>query len=188
MYKINKSKVEYIKFNKDMIANISKEDEASFNNIYNIKGHEESQVAIGLIINNEIISMITFKLEEFNGSTCWKIVRHTTRADKRVIDGEKGIIEHLRAKNNYSIVVDCNIAKRTGQEYKDLGFSFEEFIEPDYIWWKTKGHKFDVISSIDESTFLGDAYSNNKDIVIKTMESLGYLRLYDCGCIRYILK
>lgn len=183
---INKDKRKV--YGRETTVNIITDDEsADFLNKYHLQGNAGASIKYGCYIDNELLGVMTFGKPRFNKDFEYELIRMCWKPGTLVIGGtEKLFNRFIRDYDPNNIICYCDAAKFVGSSYKKLGFKVDGLTTPNYVWvdysnkdvlprYRTMKQKL-----LDEG--LGE-YGETEDEI---MENLGYLKIYDCGNIRYI--
>lgn len=156
---------------------------------YHMQGKVNSEVQIGLYDNDELVSLMTFGKPRFNINTEWELFRYVTKAGVKVIGGVSKLFKHFVEEYKPSnLITYCDISKFTGKVYEELGFKFEEYTEPSYVWINLSDNDIRTRYQTMRKNLI-KMYKLDEDDKTLTesniMQSLGYVRIYDCGNARY---
>lgn len=156
------------------IIEISNEEANKFLNKYHILGGVDTSINIGYIHNEKLIGIMTFTKSHADSEYEYKLARIAWKDGVEVNKGSemlfKYFIESYKPKN---IIAYCDIAKFEGSVYVSLGFRDLGLTEPDYIW-------------INLNTRDIKEKYNMQDLDEEKIRNLGYIRIYDCGNIKFI--
>lgn len=158
-----------------------------FLNSNHIQGCGHSKIKIGLINNDELVSVMTFSNSKNN--TC-EINRFSTKLGFRVIGGASKLLKYYISSYQPSKIISYADRKySTGTLYNKLGFKFIRNTKPNY-WWFGNGinirkHRSNFTKSIilKKNPNLDSSKSD-----IDLMTELGYSIIYDCGSKLYELQ
>jgi hypothetical protein len=172
---------------KEIDAKTSKE----FLESNHIQGNLYSKVKIGLFYNDELVSLMTFgKKRICMGNKIriddeYEMLRFCNKLNTTVIGGaSKQLNYFIRTYAPKLITTFADRRYSQGNLYKQLGFAFINNTEPNY-WYVLKNeiireHRFN---------YRKDVLVKNGDDKAKTereiMAEKGYLRIYDCGNIKF---
>lgn len=154
-----------------------------FQNSTHIQGYARGSINIGLLYNSELVSIMTFKNNDFN----YELSRYSTKYN--VIGGfSKSLSYFLNNFEKKDIITFSDLRWHTGEVYIKYGFIEDKTLKPDYqYFFKHKRiHKFNFRHKQIKIKF-PDLY-NDQETEIQNMDRIGIPRIYDCGKIRYILK
>lgn len=153
-----------------------------------IQGGIYSDICLGLYYNSELIGVMTFGRPRFNEKYEYELLRLAWKQGVNVVGGSERLFKYFVTQYKpTSIVSYCDIGKFSGDVYLRLGFkaTSKDITTPNYLWvnpitnktltrYQTMKHKL-----IEKG--LGTPDMTEADI----MESLGYIRIYDCGNMRF---
>lgn len=164
------------------IKEINKIESSEFFEKYHIQGNQGAEIYIGLLHNNEIISVMTFGKPRFNNKYQYELIRYATKHGITIVGGAERLFKYFI--NNYkpnNILTYTDISKFTGNIYTKLGFKVINISDPNYVWvsfdennvlsrYQTQKHKLIELN-------LGTEDQTETEI----MESNDYYKVYDCG-------
>jgi len=172
------------------IKEITSEMSEKFLNENHLQGYINSSIRIGLFYDNNLVSIMTFSKEKRKKKKNkyideYELVRFANKLDTIVIGGASKLLKYFIKKYNPKVI--STFADRrysTGNLYQELGFEFKYVIEPNYWYFnkkdKIRQHRFNFRKRI----LLKHGFDNNKT-EHEIMLERGYLRIYDCGNLKY---
>ncbi len=189
--KIDTPQIERVYARKCKINRVTIQEERNFLNNHHLQNYTTSQVAYGLYLNNELISIMTFGRPRFNTTVQWELIRYCTGNNKAIIGGAEKLFAHfIREYDPTSIVSYCDISKFTGNKYLKMGFktTVNDVTLPNYKWLKPGVSGTDVLTRYQTQKQrlleLGyGEYGNTEDEIMKNM---GYVKVYDSGNMRFM--
>jgi len=155
----------------------------NFINQYHVQGYRSSTICLGAYENDILVAVITFTKRK---EKVFELSRFCT--SKSVVGIAGKLLKHF--KHNYeweSIVTFADRRWSDGNLYEKIGMKVDGTLEPDYSYFKNnrlRFHKFD---------FRHEQMKNkleNYDPLLSertNMRNNGWLRIYDCGKIRYVV-
>lgn len=158
-----------------------------FLNSYHIQGYDKSIIKLGAFYNDELVAVMTFSHGSISKGTNinnlnWELSRFTTNYNYRIPGIASKLLEYF--KRNYEWNEIFSYADRrwsVGNVYEKLGFEFVHNSDPSY--WYIKGsnriHRFILRKRIDEPRHISEFQLRKEE---------GYIWIYDCGTIKYILR
>jgi very-short-patch-repair endonuclease len=171
------------------VKEIGSEIAVEFLDKYHLQGKSASSVQIGLYSGNELVGVMTFGKPRFNNEYAWELIRLAYKNNVRVVVGTEKMLKYFVRKNNPTNILSyCNLSKFSGQVYERIGFKFIGNTEPSYVWYNVNNHivlsRYQTMRSKLQSKFDLDEYydSMTEDEI---MESLDYVKIYDCGNAKY---
>ena len=124
---LNNSKIQ-IDIKDCVIKEININETRDFLNEYNLYSYLQSDIALGLYHNNELLQVMTFK-HQINNE--FELLRFSTKFRYEIEFGAKELLDHFIKKYNPSqITTTVNLDKFTGTTFKELGFKLLEYKEP----------------------------------------------------------
>ena len=178
---------------KCIIKEIESKESTEFLNINHLQGNVGSKVKLGLYYENELISLMTFGVKRISMGNKIKIdgeyemLRFCNKLNTTVIGGASKLLSYfIKNYQPKSILSFADRRYSNGNLYKELGFKQLENTKPNY--WYFKAHEY----------ILHYRFGFRKDVLVKQgfdaqltehqiMDERGYLRIYDCGNMKFIL-
>jgi hypothetical protein len=155
-----------------------------FHNKYNALGEDHSNLHLGLYRNTRVVAVVSFKITK----TQTELTRFTQNNTMAVTNGLSKIIDTLRTISPHnSIVCYADRCWSDGSELKALGFKHTKTTEPRY--WYTKCFKQRLHRLQFQHKYLR-LKLEKYDPVLTEAENMfnnDYVRVYDCGTLRYEL-
>ena len=154
-----------------------------------IQGRTGFTIALGTYYNNELVGVMTFKKEK---EGYWDLNRFATDINHQCVGIGGKLFKYFT--RNYPFIEIKSFADRrwttdpTNNLYTKLGFEFDSYVPPTYWYYKdgeiARHHKFGFRKQI-----LHKRYGLPLDLKESEMaERLGYVRIWDCGLIKYVYK
>lgn len=166
------------------VKDVDREEEKSFLNINHIQGYIPSSKCIGLYYNNELVQLVSFRKSRFTDDI--ELLRMCSTLNTNVVGGFSKLVNHC-GYNRFISYVDRSLF--TGKGYESAGFKLINKSRPSYYYFKRcklderlnrinfQKHKL--------SKVLGDGFDPTLS-EIENMENNDYLRVYDCGTLKYL--
>jgi hypothetical protein len=167
-----------ISINDTRITEITKDESDEFMNKYSLNKHEESEVNLGCIYNDEIVGVMTFKRYETGSDYEYELTRTCWKDIIVINNGNDALFNYFRTKYNpNSVVAYVNITKFTGDSYTKIGFKpvkVNAITDPNYIWVKSD---LSVSEEYTSKSHIDDLYNTE-------MYNNDFLKIYDSGNIK----
>lgn len=171
-----------------ILKTIDTEMAREFCNKYHLQGQASSVINLGLVYNDELVSLMTFSRPRFNHQYQYELIRYVTKSDVAVIGGAKKLFKHFILQYDpESILSYCDITKFNGDIYPKLGFraTGEDITVPNYMWVNPKENmalpRYQTQKRKLVKLGLGDGNDTEDTIMIR----LGYYKIYDSGNLRF---
>ena len=168
-------------------ALITSKDKKQFLIDNHLQGDCMSSVNLGLYLDDELVSVMTFGKSRYNKKVDWELLRFCNRLETSVVGGASKLLAAFRRENVGSIISYADKRRSTGGLYEALGFEMSHESKPNY-WYincgqlesriKYQKHKLKDILDVfnPDKTESENMYEN------------GYRKIYDCGNQVYILR
>lgn len=156
-----------------------------------IQGSCVSKYRLGLFEKNKLVSIMTFgKNRICLGSKAkeseFELLRFCSLKRTNVVGAASKLFSHfIKLKNPKKITSYCDKRWGIGTVYKILGFTIEQETSPNYFY--VKGNKRYGRFKFRKDVLVKKGCDKNKT-ERETMKELGYNRIYDCGCMKFIWK
>ena len=153
-----------------------------------LQGNVGASIRYGLMIDFQIVQIMTFGKSRFDKSHDYEIIRLATRSDSIVVGGAERLFAHFRKRNNGSIVSYSDNRFFDGAVYKRLGMKYNGNTTPGYQWsgpngtfkrYQTMKHKLPAL--------LGNEFDIQKTEA-ENMQSSGYVKIQDLGQKKWTLE
>jgi len=168
------------------IKEINSKIKNEFLNKYHIQGEDKSNIKLGAFYNDDLVSVMTFSHGNIShkilNDDVWELSRFCSNLNYHIPGIASKLLTYF--KRNYEWKEIFSYADRRwsqGNLYYKIGFELYSITKPNY--WYVKGiqriHRFN----------LRKKYNEDKNISEKLMrEREGYVRIWDCGHMKFILK
>jgi len=166
----------------------------NFLNNNHIQGNINSKIKLGLYYDSELVSVMTFGTKRIalgnKGKAVdneYEMLRFCNKLDTTVVGGASKLLKYfIKIYHPKSILTFANKRYSNGNLYKQLGFEFKENTKPNYFYIKAgkihREHRFKYRKDVLVKQGF-DPDKTEKQIMFERE----YLRIYDCGNIKYEL-
>jgi len=168
------------------IIEITSNESKKFLDDNHIQGNVNTKVRIGLIHNNELVSLMTFSKGRIimgGKSDEWELTRFCNLLNTNVIGGANKLFKFFIKKYSPKKIISySDIRLFNGGLYEKMGFKRVSQSKPNYWYVKNglRSHRFNYRKSI----LVNDGFDPNKTEKEIMFERKIY-RIYDCGNIRW---
>jgi hypothetical protein len=187
--KLNNNKIYARKCEIKIINNIK--ELKDFLNENHIQGYTHSSINLGLYHNKELISVMTFAKNRFKKqSNELEMIRFCNKINSNVIGGANKLFNYFIKNYNQNNIPIISFADRrffSGNLYEKLGFEFDKFTDPSYIYWKDNKILNRMSCQKHKLNKLLDIFNPNKT-EYENMKDNGWRRVWDCGNSKFIWK
>ena len=120
-----------------IIKEINIEEEKEFLNKYNLYNYIESDIALGLYHNNELLQVMTFKRQIDNN---YELLRFSTKYNHEINSGTKELLDYFIKKYNPELIITTiNLDKFIGKTFEELRFKLIKYKKPELISHNNNG-------------------------------------------------
>jgi hypothetical protein len=158
------------------IIRLDSKDCNLFLNSNHLQGADKAEYRLGLICNNELVSVMTFCQSRFNKRYDWELSRFCNKLGYTVVGGASKLFKVFKENLIGTMISYSNIAKTKGNLYQKLGFTLSNISAPNYVWYN------------DCSKEIKSRYECQMKNEAQIMHDQGFYRIYDCGNKVWILK
>ena len=166
---------------REVSAAVAKE----FEDDNHLQSSANASINIGLHYNNKLIALFTFGVPRYNNEYQYELIRACYKQGIKVIGGSEKIFKYFINKYNpSSIITYCDISKFTGNMYIRLGFKPiqpKPITEPNYVWLNTDNNSILPRYKTQKHLLVKYGLGDTDRTEVEIMETLGYIRIYDCG-------
>jgi len=170
-----------------IIKEIDSKTKNNFLNSNHIQSSDSSVIKLGAFYKDELVSVMTFSHGNISkGSRAkdkiWELNRFCVRNDCYVIGIASKLLTYF--KRNYDWEEIFSYADRrwsSGKLYEKLGFDLVSYTYPNY--WYIEGlnrlHRFNLRKKERDPSYISET-------ILRRSE--GYLKIFDCGNLKFVLK
>jgi len=156
-----------------------------------IQGFVGSKIKLGLFLNNELVSLMTFgnlrkSLGQKSIDGSYELLRFCNKLNTSVIGGASKLFKYFI--NNYpvkQVISYSDNSRGVGNLYKNLGFNLNKETDINYYWCKNgmRYYRF----NFRKDKLIKEGYDPNKTEV-EIMHDRNYFRIFDCGSKKWIFE
>ncbi len=155
-----------------------------------IQGFCNSTIRYGLYYKDELMALMSFKKVN-NPSVLenkgWELIRFCNKLNTQVIGGAERLLKHFLNEYNEDVISFASHDISNGSLYEKLGFEYSGEIMSSYWYVHNQSHKRFHRSNFMKKELVRMGYDpamTEEQIMMST----DYLRIYDSGMSKYILK
>lgn len=172
---------------KTTVVEVSKEEAKDFIDKHHLQNYIAADINIGLIYNNELVSVLSLGKPRFNNYSQYEIIRYCNRDDIVVVGGLEKLFNYFKLKYSpESVITYSDLSKFNGNCYLKIGFktNVNMITEPNYVW--VSPDKATVLSryQCQKHKLLVYGLGGCDETEDEIMRNLGFLRVYDSGNLR----
>ena len=163
--------------------NISSKDAKNFLLLNHVQGACKSKYCYGLFHNEELISVMTFGASRFKNNE-FELLRFCSKKFMNVIGGASKLFKHFLIEHPEVTEVISYADRRwsRGKVYEKLGMHLSKKTPPSYFYFKQMTRENRMKFQKHKLVSLGHSPNETEKQI---MSELGYLRIFDCGCLKY---
>lgn len=168
-----------------VIKQVSNDCIADFYNNNHLQGAINSSINLCLYSNDTIVESMSFSKSRFDNKDCVEITRMCKLLNTNVIGGTEKLFKFALDSfiKELDIISYCDISKFNGTSYNKLGFTLDKITKPNYVWVKNDN----VLSryKTQKSKLIEKGLGTEEQTEDEIMKNLGYMKIYDCGNIKF---
>ena len=171
------------------IKHISESEANRFEDMYHLQGRAHSSINLALIKNNDILALLAVDKPRFNNNIQYEIIRICFKADVSIVGGLEKLFKHfIREFNPKTIISYCDLSKFYGESYTRLGFKLMDkpVSDPNYVWVNTSNGQAISRYKTQKRRLVENNLGNRNQTEDDIMRGNNYLKIYDCGNLRFI--
>jgi very-short-patch-repair endonuclease len=148
-----------------------------------LQGKDKSKIKLGLYLDDELVSLMTFGKSRYNKNYEWELIRFASITDHIVVGGFSKLLNYFMKLNTGSIISYADYSRSNGKVYENNGFTKIKQNPPSY-WYVNFNNEE---KRIHRSNFMKFNLTNKDDkrTEEEIMVEKGYHRIWDCGTIAY---
>ena len=167
------------------IKDVPKHDKNSFLRNNHLQGNDKSSHAFGLYEDDNLIALMTFNKSRYNKNFEWELTRYCVKLDCSCVGGFSRLLSHFKNHFKGSIISYADYSRSDGNVYQKNGFELIKKNPPAYYYLDLKTSE----QRLHRSNFTKQKIKAPHDVTeFEYMSSLGYLRIYDCGTLTYVMN
>lgn len=169
------------------IIEIDKDTTYRFLDKYHLQNRAPFEYSIGLDLNGELLGLMTFGKPRFNSDCEYELIRMVWKNSITVVGGASKIFKHFVNKYDVNSVISyCDISKFNGMSYEKIGFKNLGVTAPNYKWVNLKTGEVLSRYQTQKSHLIEKGLGSSDMTEADIMKQLGFLRIYDCGNIKFV--
>jgi len=180
--KIGKSEKIYAR--KCDIKLINTNEKNEFLNKNHLQGQCQSNINIGIIYNNKLISLMCFGKSRFNKKFEWELLRFCTLKGFIVTGGASKLLKYFINNHGSSIITYADRTYSNGDLYEKIGFTLLKTNPPSYRYMKNSitynRLHFQKHKLKDKLNLFNPELTEYQNMI-----NNGYDRIWDCGNFVY---
>lgn len=155
-----------------------------------LQGKCGGSVRLGLFYNNELVSLMVFgKSRHFigNGKNDWELIRFCSKLNTVVVGGASKLLKYFLKNYQWKNIVSYADKRwSNGKVYEELKFKKYNESSPNYYYviGNERKYRFNFRKSILVKKYNCPQNMSEHDFCL----SQKWYRIYDCGCLCYILN
>lgn len=127
---------------KTVVKTISSKEAAEFCDLYHLQGRGVATIALGLYLNSELISVMTFAKPRFSAVLDLELIRYCTKGGLTVVGGASKLWSaFIKLHPNKTIISYSDNRWGSGNVYSNLGFKNSGQTGQGYFYVTTNGQR-----------------------------------------------
>jgi hypothetical protein len=175
-------KLEKVQARKCVVGNLKKGIAIEFIEKYHLQGYSNSQIFIGIALDQELLGVMTFGKPRFNKEYEYELIRLVFKPGYSIIGGAERMFSYfINRYSPSSIITYCDITKFTGRVYEKLGFNEINLTSPNYKWVDIETNDVKSRYQTMKKDLVAAGLGTDEQTEDEIMNDLGYFKVYDCG-------
>ena len=168
------------------IKELQYKDVKDFLNENHLQGSCATKINLGLFYENELVEVMTFMKPRFNSNYNYELIRLCSKKFTNVVGGASKLFKYFREHFKGSVISYANRRFSNGKIYEVLGFKLLRTTEPNYFYCK-KGKVYSRYQlQKHKLKNILEVFDDNKSET-QNLEDNGFLKIYDCGNLVYVM-
>lgn len=170
------------------VVDVSHDVSTHFFNENHIQGSVRSTTRVGLEFDGELVCCASFGKSRYSSKAEWELLRFASKKNITVVGGMSRILKYFRSQHQGKILSYADRRYSSGNSYLQCGFKLSHITTPGYSYYKCG-----YLKRLNRQSFqkhllkdLLDTFDPAKT-EIENMKVNGYLPIYDCGQMVFIL-
>jgi hypothetical protein len=156
-----------------------------------LQGDCKSNIKIGLLYNDELVSLMTFSKNRYGIGSLnkdnYELTRYAVKKDIMIIGGASKLLKYFINNYKFNTIVsfsDCDISN--GDLYLKIGFKYHSMIKPTYYYIinNKREHRF----KWRKSNLIKINLLKENETEHECMKRIGFNRVYNSGHYKFIIK
>ena len=170
------------------IVELSADETRNFLDANHLQGATNAKVRLGLLCNNELVSVMTFSKPRFSKKYDWELVRFCSKLNYQIQGGASKLLKYFECKYKPTSIVsyaDRRWSWLTNVIYSQLGFAYSHASSPDYWYWRDT--EFYHRLTCQKHKLATKLENFDKSITeAENMYANGFKRIFDCGNLVFV--
>lgn len=169
------------------VVDVDTDTAVEFVNKYHLQSvASNKQITVGLMIDDELLSVMMFSRHHRQGHSDITIQRMCSIYGCVVVGGATRMLKHAMIKNGWDRVITWSNNQYTdGAVYAAMGMKKDAELPPDYMYYRLSGDGHAVSKQSCTRAKLKCAPGETE---LEKATSLGMIRVWDCGKIRWVFE
>lgn len=174
-----------------VVREIDNQEAVDFCNKYHLQSGINSKISLGMFYNNQLVGVMTFGGLRYSNTDEIEMYRLAFKSGITVVGGASKLFKYFINNYKYDAITSyCNISKFTGSSYIKLGFETAPNMlsKPSYVWKHSYKNKVLSRYQTQKQSLIANGLGRPEQTEDEIMDSLGYLKIYDCGNLKLIWR
>ena len=182
--KLGKNKTIYAR--KCNIVELSAQEKKIFLDANHIQGNVHSSIALGLMLNDELVAVMTFCKSRYNKNYDWELSRFANKKFINVVGGFSKLLKAFRKNNIGSIISYADRSRSNGDVYRKNGFRLIRTNGPSYQYINfNKSIQRQHKSNFRKAKLKMEPCDTRTEFEV--MAERKYHKIFDCGTLTFVM-
>lgn len=195
LYDIVKSdSIDRIYARNTVVSEISPAEQYKFQDKYHLQGRATASIHLGIYQDTDkdkkdLLGIMTFGKPRFNSQYEYELVRMCFKPKVSIVGGAQKMFKHfLDMYKPKQILTYSDISKFTGGVYKQMGMRVIQdnpMTVPNYVWVRPQDSSFLSRYQTTKQKLIDSGLGSDDQTENDIMTWSGYVKVYDCGQLKY---
>lgn len=157
---------------------------------HHLQGDDRSKFRYGAYYNGQLVSVMTFgvtNMTKGGDGSMWELNRFANKMGINVVGIASRFIKKFRVDHPGPIISYSDSRWSVGKVYFKLGFKYQGKSSPSYWYYAPNSMNKLHRSNFMKHKLVKEGYDETKT-EFQIMDERGYIRVYDCGTIKWLLE
>lgn len=168
---------------KCQIVSLEAHEKHLFLDLNHLQGKDKSSINYALKHDDETVAIMTFCKARYNKNYNWELSRFACKQDTNIVGGFSKLLKHFRAQHEGSIISYADRCASTGNLYEVNGFRLLKTNPPGYSYTNDFDRRYHRQNFVKKRIAALDDPRTEEEIMLEK----GYMQVYDCGTLTYVL-
>ncbi len=169
------------------VRHLTQVESRQFLNENHLQGTIGASIKVGLIYNDQIVSIMTFGKPRFNKQHEWEMIRFCNKLNTSVLGGFARLLNFFIKEYSNSIISYADRRYSDGSIYLNNNFMLNHTSKPNYFYFKKGNYNLESRNKYQKHKLF--KLLDNFDVNLTEWENMqlnSYNRIFDCGNLVFV--